>query len=169
MRYAEKPAKLLNDGTTAEEPSRDCGRARRLCYEIEKLEGRRRDRRFPRRLPRSHPCPQGGGEKPKSLWARISLETSSGMQEAPSFKKKKWLKRLNGLVARPRKAQEHRSLMGRGYLCLSLDERFMRPFLHVYMSNNFKKNQLLVVRPENAGEIFKLFVDLDYKFTELSE
>ena len=86
MWYAEKLAKLLNDGTTAEELAEKLT-IRRLCYEIEKLE----EEEVPEppkapeeEVPEPPKAPEAPvqeevkkSEKVKSFWARVSLETSS--------------------------------------------------------------------------------------------
>jgi hypothetical protein len=78
MWYAEKLAKLLNDGTTAEQLAEKMS-VRRLCYEIEKLEETE-----PEPEPEAEPVVEQVKEKEKkvkSFWARISLETSSDEED----------------------------------------------------------------------------------------
>lgn len=90
MWYADKLAKLLNDGTTAEELAEKLT-IRRLCYEIEKLE----EEDVPEPPPASEETPKAPEEAPpapvqeeikksekvKSFWARVSLETSSDEED----------------------------------------------------------------------------------------
>lgn len=76
MWYAEKLAKLLNDGTTAEQLAEKMS-VRRLCYEIEKLEEAEPEPEpEPKAVPETEPIVEKEN-KFKSFWARISLETSS--------------------------------------------------------------------------------------------
>jgi len=90
MWYAEKLAKLLNDGTTAEELAEKLT-IRRLCYEIEKLEDEEvpEPPKAPEEVPPA-PAPVAPApvqeetkknEKVKSFWARVSLETSSDEED----------------------------------------------------------------------------------------
>lgn len=87
MWYAEKLAKLLNDGTTAEELAEKLT-IRRLCYEIEKLEDAEEEVPEPPKAPEEAPLPPAPvqeetkkSEKVKSFWARVSLETSSDEED----------------------------------------------------------------------------------------
>ena len=79
MWYAEKLAKLLNDGTTAEELAEKLT-IRRLCYEIERLEETEEEE-----VPEPPKAPvqedPKKSDKVKSFWARISLETSSDEED----------------------------------------------------------------------------------------
>ena len=89
MWYAEKLAKLLNDGTTAEELAEKLT-IRRLCYEIERLE----EEEVPEapEVPEPPKAPEEAPPAPvqedpkknakvKSFWARVSLETSSDEED----------------------------------------------------------------------------------------
>jgi hypothetical protein len=77
MWYAEKLSKLMNDGTTAEQLAEKMS-VRRMCYEIEKLEGEEEVPEPPEEPPKAPEEPPPVKEKKvKSIWARISLETSS--------------------------------------------------------------------------------------------
>jgi len=89
MWYAEKLAKLLNDGTTAEELAEKLT-IRRLCYEIERLEDAEEEVPEPPKAPEeAPPAPDPApvqeetkkSEKVKSFWARVSLETSSDEED----------------------------------------------------------------------------------------
>jgi hypothetical protein len=88
MWYAEKLAKLLNDGTTAEELVEKLT-IRRLCYEIEKLEEAAEEEvpEPPKAPEEAPPAPAPvqeetkKSEKVKSFWARVSLETSSDEED----------------------------------------------------------------------------------------
>jgi hypothetical protein len=86
MWYAEKLAKLLNDGTTAEELAEKLT-IRRLCYEIEKLEEAQEEEvpEPPKAPEEAPPAPVQEevkkSEKVKSFWARVSLETSSDEED----------------------------------------------------------------------------------------
>lgn len=86
MWYAEKLAKLLNDGTTAENLAEKLT-IRRLCYEIEKLEETLEGEVPEPPAPEPAPLAKVKEEKAKSFWARISLETSSDEDEADLEKK----------------------------------------------------------------------------------
>jgi hypothetical protein len=89
MWYAEKLAKLLNDGTTAENLAEKLT-IRRLCYEIEKLEEtlEGEGEEEPSEVPEPPaPLAKVKEEKAKSFWARISLETSSDEDEVDLEKK----------------------------------------------------------------------------------
>ena len=86
MWYAEKLAKLLNDGTTAEELAEKLT-IRRLCYEIERLEDAEEEEvpEPPKAPEEAPPAPvqeeTKKSEKVKSFWARVSLETSSDEED----------------------------------------------------------------------------------------
>ena len=82
MWYAEKLAKLLNDGTTAEELAEKLT-IRRLCYEIERLEETEEEEvpEPPKAPEEAPPAPVKESAKVRSFWARISLETSSDEED----------------------------------------------------------------------------------------
>jgi hypothetical protein len=95
MWYAEKLAKLLNDGTTAEDLAEKLT-IRRLCYEIEKLEEevpeapevKEEEPPVQEVKEEETPVQKVKEQKAKSFWARVSLETSSDEEDEPNLEKK---------------------------------------------------------------------------------
>ena len=77
--YAQKLATLRNDGSKAEDLAEQMT-IRRLCYEIEKLEG---EEEVPNAEEKKEEVPEPPPKKvkAKSFWARVALETSSDEEE----------------------------------------------------------------------------------------